>query len=98
MKDPRILFIVLAIGLMSNLTYPCHGPGPRAVEEGTNQNEDGTKNKQEIEGLNHLEEEDEEFDSRPTDLTIYEEEAILELMEKQEIGLILGEKYEFVPA
>ena len=51
-----------------------------------------------VKGLNHLEEEDEEIDSRPTDLTIYEEEAILKLMDKQELGLKVGENHNFVLA
>ena len=102
MKDLRILFVVLAIGLMSNPTCPCHGPGPRAVGEVAEQNKDWAGNKQGIkasktEGLNHLEGEDEEINSKPTDLTIYEEEAILKLMDEQELGLELGENYEFVP-
>ena len=50
-------------------------------------------NKTEVEGLSHLQEEEREFNKKPSGLSIYKEEKVLRLMEEQEIQLESGKVY-----
>ena len=76
----------------------CHGSGPQTIEGVAKQDEDRVRSKQgmmpnKTEGFSHLKEEREKLDPKPSGLSIYEEERILNFMEEQEIPLKSGEVY-----